>query len=122
MLSINEKIQRLEKELSELKVQVNKKPFSPKEEEECYIVRGDGYIVCDTFRKYYEGYLQRGRLFPTKEQAEFFAEKELVLAEIQRYADENNVGKIDWNNSDSYKHYISYDHYSKELDISNRST
>ena len=117
MLSINEKIQRLEKELSELKAQVNKKPFSPKDGDTAFCVTGDGDIMESNHFGFVQRYLIFGRAFPTREQAQFFAEKELVLAEIQRYADEHNEGEIDWSDDNKEKWEILYNNNIGKIDV-----
>ncbi len=55
-----------------------------------------------------------GNCFKTKEEAEFYKEKLIVTAELQRFADEHNE-TIDWEDANEYKYSIYYDTYSKQI-------
>lgn len=93
-MNINERIEALEKELAELKAEVSK----PKKWDmnNGWLVFSDGGIVpCgdlfafNTDDPAIEKAFKRGRVFRTKEEAEFFAEKELVRAELEALADDD---------------------------------
>lgn len=47
-----------------------------------------------------------GNCFKSKEEAEFAVEKAKVIAELKRFAEENNEREIDWNDWSQYKFSI----------------
>ena len=56
-----------------------------------------------------------GNCYPTEEDAKFAIEKQKVLVELQRYADEHD-DKIDWDNDCQNKYCIYYDHSEEKID------
>lgn len=62
-------------------------------------------------------YFALGNCYQSEEDANFAVEKQKVLVELQRYADEHNEGKLSWEDWSENKYYIYYDHYSGKLDI-----
>jgi hypothetical protein len=61
----------------------------------------------------------RRNMFRTTEEAEFKSQKDLLRAEMETFAEENN-NEIDWN-EDYRKYYIYYNYIDEKLDISNIS-
>lgn len=57
-----------------------------------------------------------GNCFRSEEEAEFYKEKLLVTAELQRFAEEHNE-PIDWNNAEQPKYYLSYDYEEATIDV-----
>lgn len=109
-MNINEKIEKLErtiavmkseieKELAEVKAeleeQVNRKKWKPIYNEKYWYVQGDGVVCSDWWinSRYGINSCTRGRIFRTKAEAEFFAERELVRAELEALADDDK----EWN-------------------------
>lgn len=91
-MNINEKIEQLEKELAELKQEANKpKKWVPKNGERVYMAHADGKVYSVDWHNEtpFFAYLKRGRYFKTRGEAEFFAEKELVRAELEALADDD---------------------------------
>jgi len=83
-------------------VEKSNKPqiWEPKDGDKYYIVRSDVVTdsatwygwACDKYR------YKIGNCFKTKEEAEFAAERLKVIAELHRYAKENNPTDFDWTN------------------------
>lgn len=61
--------------------------------------------------------LNMGNIFKTKKEAEFAAEKQKVIVELQRYAIEHNERDIDWNDGNEHKYNIIYEHNFNRLRI-----
>lgn len=57
-----------------------------------------------------------GNCFKTEKEAKFVVEKLKVIAELKRFAEENNEYEIDWNNSVQKKWCIFYDHQDYRID------
>lgn len=60
--------------------------------------------------------LARRNAFCTQEGAQFKADKDLLIAEMETFAEENN-GEIDWNDLCQDKYYIYIDYCDNELEI-----
>lgn len=86
----------------------------PENGEQYYIIYSYGGIDlcvwCDT--KEDKGRYSIGNCFKSKEETEFAVEKAKVIAELKRFAEENNEREIDWNDWTQYKFsiYCSYLH------------
>ena len=92
-MNINERIEKLEAELTELKRMVEPKKWVPKEREKIYIVLSNGEIRSALFaRSVHQQAFKRGRIFRTEPEAIFFSEQELVRAELWALADDDSVG------------------------------
>lgn len=61
-----------------------------------------------------------GNCFRTKEEAEFYKEKLLVTAELQRFADEHNEA-VDWNEYTNNKYFLVYSYINGAITIECRS-
>jgi len=112
--NLNERIEALEKyfkkELSEIKKDVktqaaNHSKWVPKDGEIVFAVHGDGDVQKSSYERYLLDYLKHGRMFQTKEEAEFFSEKELVRAELEALADDDG----EWNGENGHW-YIEMDY------------
>lgn len=92
------------------------KVWKPKDEEDCWYVDYEGDI--ESFNWYgsdFDRFLYAsGNCFRTREEAEFYKEKLLVTAELQRFADEHN-GEIDWEDDSSLKYYLYYDYADEKV-------
>ena len=113
-MNITERINAIEKELAEVKVELQGKgKWMPKEGEIIYMVDAAGCISGRGFWKndnYTRLALARGRAYGTKEEAEFFSEQELVRAELWALADDEE--------SDNKCHYsMEFDTDNKDFDI-----
>lgn len=73
---------------------------------------------CPTYKLDRERY-KNFNCFQTKEQAEAEAEKILIRRMLEDIAERLNKGrKIDWQNRNQYKYYLSYDcYYGKEISL-----
>jgi len=94
------------------------KVWKPAMGEEYFSIGVDGDILCGPWENdsYDLGAYSMGNCYPTEEAAEFAIEKQKILTELQRYADEYN-DKIDWDNDCQNKYYIFYDHSEKKIEI-----
>lgn len=94
------------------------KVWKPKYEEIYWCVYGYGYVASIEWRGSIndEGYWTLGNCFRTREEAEFYKEKLLITAELQRFADEHN-GEIDWEDDSSLKYYLYYDYLDEKVHI-----
>lgn len=106
----NDKISELEKELKETK----NKYWIPKDGEKYFYIDNWGNVCHstwnnDTIDKYR---LSIGNIYKTEEGAKKIGLREVfkqqLFAKLKRFADENNEGKIDWNNNDQKKYGIGY--------------
>lgn len=88
----------------------NKKPFEvwkPTRDYECYILQGNGRPSACCGLKITLDYYTQGRVFETREQAEFHAEQERILTQYKRLAEESWAGEaIDWRNDIWNKYYL----------------
>ena len=94
------------------KANKNNKVWRPYDGESYYYIYSDGEIDvlnwnnCDADKNRYS----LGNCFKTREEAEFAIEKLKVIAELKRFAEENNEGEMDWNDWIQYKFSIYYSH------------
>lgn len=102
------------------------KVWKPVNNEIYYFINTDDCITGDIwgdmwgkYNVYGNGRYSIGNCFRTKEEAEFAKEKLKVIAELKRFAQEHNEGKIDWNDFDQGKYYIFVDMSSKKILIAN---
>lgn len=110
---IQNKIDDLEKQLTELKEKLNKpepKMFEPKYGDTYYLITGDGTVYksfwyCDEIDALRYAI---GNRFETKERAEFEVERLKVITELEQFADEHNE-LLDWNNDTHIKFTIVFD-------------
>lgn len=59
--------------------------------------------------------------FKTASVAKFFAEKQRVMTQLKRYAEEHNDVEIDWDNCEQYKYFLYCDSAKNEIGIDSRS-
>lgn len=97
------------------------KVWKPKVEEVYWSVSVTGCVVCQFWcdDKMDNNLYLYGNCFRTKEEAEFYREKLLVTAELQRFADENNEHEIKWDISPKF--FIYYRGEYGDLQIDYRS-
>lgn len=118
----NSKILELEKQLKETK----NKYWIPKDKEKYFYINDGCGDVCnsawnnDTIDKYR---LSIGSVYKTQKEAKKIGlgkvfEQQLYV-KLQRFADENNDRKIDWNNKDQAKYYIEYNYDRKLICVDN---
>lgn len=60
-------------------------------------------------------HLNIGNYFKTEEDAKHMVEKFKVIRELQKFANENNEGEIDWKNFNQCKYYLVYDTKDEDL-------
>ena len=96
--------------------------WKPERREKYYYVRNDGEV----FHSFYEnccsadcGNYSMGNCFRTREEAEFTVKKLEVIAELKRFAEENNNKELDWNNKNQTKYWLAYDCKNNEILIYN---
>ncbi len=81
-----------------------------------YFINSDGKISrCILIGTPAENYrLKTNNCKQTKEESEFKRERDIVIAELDNYAEEHNE-PIDWGNTDQYKYSIGWDYNFKEI-------
>lgn len=84
--------------------------------EEFWVVTGYGAVTKYTWTDVDsdEAYYSMNNCFPTKESAEFAAERLKVFAELQQYADENNECLINWRDTTD-KWFFTFNYITEEL-------
>lgn len=82
------------------------------------------FINADLRRPIYEkndkcdqNYYDRANYFSTNEKAEQIDKIQTLWRKMQRFADENNEGELDWENREQQKYFIFYDYSIKRLRI-----
>ena len=92
------------------------KVWKPKDSEIYWSVWGFGDVFSRTWDGMNddEGYWLMGNCFRTREEAEFYKEKLLVTAELQRFANEYNE-EIDWENTLTKKWRIYYNFIERKI-------
>lgn len=98
---------------------VKSKNWEPKDREKYYYVRSDGEVLHGYYEKCCSfdcSIYSIGNCFRTEEEAKFVAEKIKVIAELKRFAKENNE-KMDWYNPDQNKYFIYYNYRDDEISI-----
>ena len=105
-MNIKEKIERLEKELQELKEQVanqeqakNKTPIGwvPEKGEDYHFIDCDGDIGSETNNTEWDDrVIKHYKVFQTEEEAEFYAEKMKVIRELEKFAREFVYCEENW--------------------------
>ena len=105
-----EELKEFKKELEEILEKVNKKL---EEDKKYWTVSGSGEITnlsdySDDFDRFNK---ETGNYFKTKEEAEEYLEDLKIKTEIKNIAKElNGDKKIDWNDEDQTKYYLTYSH------------
>lgn len=118
---IQNKINELEKQLTELKEELNNpesKVFKPEYGEIYYYIYSVGVIDYDDWLDTAVNISRYaiGNCFATSEEAEFEIERLKVITELKRFAEGHNE-PIDWNDRQTVVHYIAYDYLDKEVCI-----
>ena len=92
------------------------KVWKPEEKEEYWYISDKGNSESSYFTKhpYHIKCFEIGNCFKTKEEAEFMIKKLKVIAELKRFAQENNNGETDWKGYKD-KYYIIYNSQSNEI-------
>lgn len=62
-----------------------------------------------------------GNCFKTNEEAEFFAEKQRVMTQLKRYAEEHNKAEINWDDYKQYKYFLLYNNNIDRLCVGSRN-
>ena len=84
------------------------KVWKPELEETYYRIEGTKVISNIWHNIPYDNYsYEIGNCFQTEEEAEFAVEKQKVITELKRFAQEHNEKEIDWNNN-NWKYHIYY--------------
>lgn len=99
------------------------KVWKPRDGERYYYITDGGDINSD---QYYSASFndnsryEIGNCFKTEEEAAFAVERQKIITELKRFAQEHN-DKINWNNG-RWKYYLVYDYHYPVKDISIYST
>lgn len=98
------------------------KVWKPKDEEEYYYIISGGAINSQKYQAFFndKSRYEIGNCFKTEEEAEFAVERQKIITELKRFAQEHN-DKINWNNG-RWKYYLVYDYHYPVKDISIYST
>jgi hypothetical protein len=136
---LNNKISELEKQIAELKEQLKKKPddkmpvgerWKPKENEKYYYIDygysddtlGNDIDVSDnTFDEVDNRLVESGNCYPTREKAEFEAQREKYTRLFRQYVEQHSES-FNWNNKNQAKYSLYYDHDCKQILISQALT
>lgn len=120
---LKQKIEALEKEVEQevarLKAEKESKVWKPKKGETFYYIKGRGKIenkIWGKYDPYYNSRFRMGNVYKTLEECRFAKEKQIVLTELQRYADEHNEWAIDWEEH-NFKYKIQYSYNTRSLHI-----
>lgn len=128
-MNLNVNMENLtEKEQNQLLALVKKsmeekpKVWKPEDDEEYYYMTAGGAINSQKYQAFFNDKSRYaiGNCFKTREETEFAVEKQKVITELKRFAQEHNE-KIDWNNG-RWKYYLVYDYHYPVKDISICST
>ena len=95
------------------------KVWKPEKEEIYYYIKSNGGVTYTNWVDWTvdETRYALGDCFHTREEAEFAVEKLKVAAELKRFAEEHNEGKIDWKHNNANKYYAYYSHNSAKIYI-----
>lgn len=135
-MSLNVNMENLTEEernqlLALVKKSTEEKPkvWKPKDDEEYYYILPNGNVSHESkfykplYANHYKNYLSNkegrysiGNCYRTEKEALFALEKQKVIAELKRFAQEHNE-KIDWNNEDQRKYHLYYTCSSNSIDI-----
>lgn len=93
------------------------KDWKPKKGDTYYYIGNAGSIFNYDCREDIldEAHLNIGNYFKTEEDAKHMVEKFKVIRELQKFANENNEEKIDWNDTRQYKCFLIYDTDDKKI-------
>lgn len=93
------------------------KDWKPKKGDKYYCIGNAGSIFNYDYREDIldEARLNIGNYFKTEEEAKHMVEKLKVIHELQKFANENNEEKIDWNDAKQFKQFLIYDIEDKKV-------
>lgn len=97
------------------------KVWEPADRDKYYYVRSDGEVLHGYYEKCCSfdcSIYSIGNCFRTEEEAKFVAEKIKVIAELKRFAEENNK-QMDWNNEKQDKYYLRYNYNCNKIFVDN---
>ena len=99
-----------------------KSKYEFKEGQKVYFIRLDGSIANTRYEKVVEDILtaKRNKYSHTEAEAQFQADKELLIAEIDRFIEENGgeLTEEEWRNGDVMKYCLSFDYNERPVAIS----
>ena len=117
---LQQKIERLEQQIKDLKVKLEekaeKKPYEvevPEDIENYYYVDADGLIesLISYSDEVQKGIFKRGLAFKTREEAEQFDKERILIKKLKDRAKKYNEGwEPNWNDLDENKHSVTYDY------------
>ena len=125
---LQEKVKRLEEQLTELRIELlerktDKKPYEvevPEDLEEYYILEEGGDVLkAHTYsEKWRRKTFIRGLVFETREQAEKYDKERILLFKMHKWAEEHNGDWFpDWENFHEIKYFIICRKEQREFDI-----
>ena len=130
---LEQKVKRLEEELTEVRIallesKADKKPYEvevPEDIGDYY--NPDEFGVIDHLEDFSTAYGEncyiRGLAFKTTEEAEQFDKERILLFKLHKWAEEHNEGWIpNWKDGDEIKYFIIYDSRYEDLKVDNYST
>lgn len=113
-MNLQERIEKMEKELAELKADVAAQVVEwPLGGDRYWTIAEHGkilsYLFCDD--KFHHDFLEFGNIFRTEEEARREVERRKVLTQLRKLARESwDGGKADWKNARQDKWYLFFDH------------
>lgn len=96
------------------------KVWAPKDGEMYHFLQSDGYIDVKAYRKdnvYDNKRFNLGNYFKTYEEAEFARERLKVIAELKRFAIDNNEAELNWHDSSQTKWCIGYNYLKNRIEF-----
>ena len=117
---LKDKIAKLESKIEEEEVN---EVWKPKDDEfYCYMTSDGGISGCDWDNDTTDKYRYMiGNCFKTEKEAEKARDKLILIADLKRFAEENNEGKFNWSNNEQWKYCIFYDYKVAGLRITTNS-
>lgn len=84
-----------------------------------YSVRADGTVFepIENHGPTHELYYGIANYYSSVEVAEDNARADKLMRQLRRFAVEHRANKIDWNNENQHKYFISYDRWGKDLEV-----
>lgn len=84
-----------------------------------YSVRADGTVFepIENHNTTHELYYGIANYYSSVEVAEDNARADKLMRQLRRFAVEHRANKIDWNNENQHKYFISYDRWGKDLEV-----
>lgn len=100
------------------KANAESKVWKPKLRDDYWFINNRGVDYFNSNEDQIDDFLYSvGNCFKTKEEAEFALERQKVITELKRFAEENNEYELDWHNGKQNKYEIYYDASDEKIDV-----